>query len=56
MRDDHNGFTLLSHAAQDGKKLFDFLRSQNRGGFVKDQQASVTIEGFQQFNALLLAD
>ena len=56
MRDDHDRLALVAHAAQDGKKLFDFLWSQDRCWLIQDQDFRVTIQGLQQFDSLLLTD
>ena len=56
VRDDDDGFSLFAHDSQDVEELFDFMRGQHGGRLVEDQNSCLTVEGLQQFHALLFAD
>src|SRR5207247_2340976 len=54
--DYYYSLSLLPHPPENCKELFNFLRCQDGGWFIEDQQTSVTIKRLQEFNALLLTN
>ena len=56
MGDNDDGFPILAHIAHDVKELFGFLRSQNGGRLVENQNLRTAIEHFDDFKRLLLTD
>ena len=51
-----NRQSLISHAAQNRKQCFRFLRGLYSCGFIKDEQLYPMVECFEDFNPLLLSD
>ena len=56
MADEDDRLLLGNQLPDDIKKPFHFLRSQDCCRFVHDQRINITIESFQNFQALLLSD
>ena len=56
VRDEQDGLALACEVAHDLHELFNFLRRQHGGGFVKNQNFIVAVEHLQDFDALLHAD
>ena len=56
MGDEEDGFSFFCEVLHDLHQLVDFLRRQNRGRLVEDQDFVVTVEHFQNFGTLLHAD
>ncbi len=54
--DEEDGFSFFCEVLHDLHQLVDFLRRQNRGRLVEDQNFVVTVEHFQNFGTLLHAD
>ena len=52
MANEENGTVLRLQVAQKGKKTVNFLRTQYRGRFVKNQDARIAGERSQDFDAL----
>ncbi len=55
VRDEDQRQPLTCHFFQCRKQVFGFLRGQNGGRLVEDQNVGVVIKRFQDFHALLLA-
>ena len=53
MGNDDNTFSVISHSAENIKKLFGFLRSENSCRFIKNKNISSTIKHLDNFNRLL---
>ena len=56
MRDDDNGLPHPLEIVDLRDQLFHFLRDQNRGWLVQDQNLDLAIEHFQDLHALAGAD
>ena len=56
MGDEEDGFSFFCQVLHDLHQLVDFLRRQNRGRLVEDQDFVVTVEHFQNFGTLLHTD
>ena len=56
MRNKQNAFALFCKIAHNFHKLVYFLRSKNSGRLVKNKNAVVSVEHFQNFGALLHTD
>ena len=53
MSDDHNRASLIFHIADNAEQLLDFLRSQNCGRLVHDQDLRATIQNLYDLQRLL---
>ena len=56
MRDQDDRFTLADQVTHDPDQILNLLRRQHGGRLVKNEHLGVTIEHFQNFDALLHAD
>ena len=56
MRDEYEGVAFLDHAAQGLEKVFHFLGRENGRRLVENDEAGAAVQGFQDLDALLLAD
>ena len=56
MRDQQDGFTFVAQAPQVGEEFRGFLRGQDRGGFIQNQDVGVPVEELENFDTLLHAD
>ena len=54
MGDDHDGLAVVAHVAQDPEQFFRFLRGQDGGGLVQDQNVGPAVEHFDDLHRLFL--
>ena len=54
MRNDDNGFSIISHFTKHTEQFFCLLRSQHGGRLIKDQNICSTIQYLHNFNRLFL--
>ena len=52
MSDDDNGLAVCPHFAQYGKKLLRFLRSENGGRLVQNENIRAAVKNFDDFHRL----
>ena len=56
VRDDQDGDALAFQVAQHVKQLIGFLRCEYAGWLVQNQDVGLTVQGFENLDALLHAD
>ena len=56
MRDEQDGDALIAQGIQNVKKLVGFLRRQNTGRFVENQNTGTAKQRFEDFDTLLQAN
>ena len=54
MRNDNNGFAILTHIAEHVEKLLRLLRCQNSGGLIQNQDLSSAVQHLDDFDGLFL--